>query len=248
MDTDNWTKYTHLRSAVKFIRSGTVDTKRQTAISPRDILMGLSNLSESQSSPSQPNWQAGSTIADEGSRGQGRRLVAVLLLIVVPMIAAAAALMTALLMTPYYAAQAEFVFDLGERGEIGEQYLATQAVVAKSRAVLEPTALVFTRRYEDIEDKFDTSFLRSSTVLRMQFTDPDRAEALAVLKDIVRNYSALLNGNAVFKRNPIPLVAPFVIDDPVWPEPFQAAAIGAAIGLAFAIAGLALFRHVRGEL
>jgi uncharacterized protein involved in exopolysaccharide biosynthesis len=152
------------------------------------------------------------------------------------------------MMTPRYGAQTEVVFDLGDRGEIGEQYLATQAVVVKSRAVLEPVARAFGLRYEDAEDRLDVSFLRGSAVLRIQYTDPDRAKALAVLEEIARNYAAVLDGNAIFKRTRIPLVAPFVLDEPVWPKPTQAAALGAALGLALGIAGLALFRHVRGEL
>jgi hypothetical protein len=41
------------------------------------------------------------------------------------------------------------------------------------------------------------------------------------------------------------LVPVFLLDEPVWPKPLQAAAVGAATGLSIAIAGLALVAQLR---
>jgi capsular polysaccharide biosynthesis protein len=173
---------------------------------------------------------------------------AAFLLVAPVLIAAIAAFAGASHMQPIHAAQSEVVFDLGERGEIGEQYLATQAVVAKSRAVLEPVSRSLGVPLDSLDKNLDVEFPKGSAVIRFQYSDPDGTRAFNILRSIIDQYINLIDRTDVLNRARSLLVPPFVLEKPVSPKPLQAAALGAAAGLAIAVAALALFQQRREQM
>jgi uncharacterized protein involved in exopolysaccharide biosynthesis len=99
-----------------------------------------------------------------------------------------------------YAARTEILFQLtgDEPTEFlrGGRYLATQLVVARSRAVLAPIADQFGIPIVDLEDKLSASLVGSSEVLRIQVEDgvPERAADVAAA--IAQRYMSLATASA----------------------------------------------------
>jgi len=224
--------------------AGSVSPSAATA--PASALGPIIDVNAGVDSVAPPGFPDRRAIALPPRRSIG--LIRAAFLLVGPVIIAAmAAFAGASRMELIYAAQSEVVFDLGERGEIGEQYLATQAVVATSRAVLGPVSRSLGISIDSLQENLDVEFPKGSAVLRFQYSDPDGARAFDILRSVIDQYINLIDRTDVLNRARSLLVPPFVLEDPVWPKPFQAGALGAAAGLAIAIAALALVQQQRSR-
>lgn len=160
-------------------------------------------------------------------------------------LAAGAAAMAASRMDTVYAAEADILFNLGDRPDVLEKYLATQAVVARSRAVLDPVARNSGESIAMLEHNLTVEFPKGGAVMRLQYADKDADKAHDVLKTVVDGYVALLGRSQFLDAGAEVLVPVFVLEEPIWPKPLQAAALGGAVGLALAIGGLALVQYRR---
>lgn len=191
-----------------------------------------------------PARAAEETTAPAPGRWTSVRLIALLLLPVV--LAAAGAYLVASRIEKTYAARSEILFHLARGGDVAERFLATQSVVAQSRAVLTPVARKLLVPVEALEERLKVEFPKGSSVMRLQYADPDGAAALDVVRAVTDQYLTALRQIEVAEGGGHQLfVPPYLLDEPVWPQPLQAAAVGAAVGLAIAAAALVLVQQSR---
>lgn len=149
-------------------------------------------------------------------------------------------------MTPIFGAESEIMFAQRDRAEIAEQYLATQALIAQSRTVLQPVASDASTPLAQVQENLSIDFPKSSAIMRIRYIDEDPAHAFDMLQAIIEQYMALTGGSRSDERIVRQLlVPPFNLDEPVRPKPLQLAAIGGVIGLAIAIAGFAVLLQLR---
>lgn len=167
------------------------------------------------------------------------RLAALLVLPV--LICAAAAYGGAALLDKVYAARADILFHLSRSGDHAERFLATQAVVAQSRAILEPVAAELGVPIERIEEDLGVEFPKDGAVMRIEFATHSQTAALDVIKLVTQHYlQALRPIETAEGASHQVLVAPYVLEEPVWPKPLQAVALGALVGVALSAVALAL--------
>lgn len=147
---------------------------------------------------------------------------------------------------PVYAARSEILLQPGDRG--GEQlrtFMATQVVIAESRATLLPIASGLNLPIDTLQRRFSAEFVTGSTVLRLQYRDPNPELAASVVQAATERYLAALRQSEAARRGVHQLlVPPFVLERPIWPQPVQVGAIGAVAGLLIA-ACLLVIRALR---
>lgn len=170
----------------------------------------------------------------------------VALLILPALLCAAAAYGGATLLDKVYAARTEILFHLTRPGDQAERFLATQAVVARSRTVLDPVAAELGVPAERIEKELSVDFPKGSAVMRIEFATHSQTAALDVIRLVTQRYlQALRPIEAAEGASHQILVPPFLLDEPVWPRPMQATALGALLGLAISAGVLALRQQQR---
>jgi uncharacterized protein involved in exopolysaccharide biosynthesis len=126
-----------------------------------------------------------------------RRALLVLLVIVLVGVGAAAGRVVADRMPTMYAAHADVLYPLVQEQPTGflrqDRNLSTQEVLIASRTVLDPVAAQFKIPVADLADELSTEVVDESEVIRVQFTDPSRAQARKVLLAIVTKYVEVSN-------------------------------------------------------
>jgi hypothetical protein len=168
------------------------------------------------------------------------------LLVVPTAVGAGAAYLAASLMPPLYAAHSEVVFSVPQVAAVPEQYRATQVVVAASQSVLGPAAASLAMPVDALARNFTADFPKDGAVIRLQYADPERHRALRVLETIVDQYLLVLSELGTLDTATHKLLTPpFIVARPIWPQPLTTAAIGAALGLACALAAFAVVFHLR---
>ena len=99
--------------------------------------------------------------------------------------------------TTMYAAHTDVLYPLVQEQPTGflrqDRNLSTQEVLLASRTVLDPVATQFGVSADDLADELTTEVVDESEVIRVQFTDPSRAQARKVLLAIVTQYVAVSN-------------------------------------------------------
>jgi uncharacterized protein involved in exopolysaccharide biosynthesis len=159
-------------------------------------------------------------------------------------VGAAMAYGASLLLEPLYAARAEVVLHLSENGEAANRALGTQAALLRSNAVLEPVTQKFPLTVETLDEHLEIEFPLNGAVMTLQYADPVPNVATNILQEILSQYSIVSKSLNVGEATAYELIAPpYVLDEPVSPRPLQAAALGAAIGLTFAVAAAALLQR-----
>jgi hypothetical protein len=103
-------------------------------------------------------------------------------------------------MPTLYAAHADIVYPLVQEQPTGflrqDRNLSTQEVLITGRSVLDPVAVQFGMTVDDMQDHLSTEVVEESEVIRLQFTDPSRAQARKVLVAIVARYLEISNNPA----------------------------------------------------
>ncbi|HMR31267.1 MAG TPA: hypothetical protein PKA33_12965 [Amaricoccus sp.] len=185
--------------------------------------------------------------APQAAPAPPRSLVGLLALLVLPaLLCAAAAYGGATLLDKVYAARTEILFHLTRSGDQAERFLATQSVVVRSRTVLDPVAAELGVPAERIEKNLSVDFPKSSAVMRIEFATHSQTVALDVIRLVTQRYlQALRPIEAAEGASHQILVPPFLLDEPVWPRPLQATALGGLIGLAISVGLLALRQQRR---
>ena len=162
-------------------------------------------------------------------------------------VASCAAFFGAHLLPPIYAAQAELVLQLPAGPDIPEQYKATQHVIAISRRVLAPVAASLRVPIEEIARNFSVDYPKDGGVMRLRYSSPDSGAVVDTLNLILDQYLAMADGlEQVSGASHALIEPPFLLEQPISPQPLQAAAIGAVIGLAFSVSAFAFKHRARG--
>ena len=169
------------------------------------------------------------------------------LLLALPVLAGAgAAVGTARLAEPTYAARSEVIFDLRSLDwSATDRFLATQTVLAQTRGTLAPVAEALSIPVADLDRRLSAAMVGQSTVLRLEYRDRSKQRAVDVLRAVTDNYLATLRdlGRGPGTTGHRLLTPAYALDAPVEPQPIRAAALGAAVGLALAIAGALWLRR-----
>jgi uncharacterized protein involved in exopolysaccharide biosynthesis len=125
------------------------------------------------------------------------RVLLVLLALALVGVGAAAGHEVADRMPTKYAAHADVLYPLVQEQPTGflrqDRNLSTQEVLIASRTVLDPVAAQFEVPVADLVDELSTEVVDESEVIRVQFTDPSRAQARKVLLAIVTRYVEVSN-------------------------------------------------------
>ena len=184
-----------------------------------------------------------------GLRARLRSLFWIAVLLIVPIVVGGAvAFAASSLSTRIYGAQAELILRPQQSGDMAEKYLNTQPVVATGHTVLQPVSTSLGIPTEAIEKNLSIDFPRGSTVMQFQYSDADQSVAVNVLGAILDQYLSILAQMELVDGSTHQLLAPpFLLDRPVRPRPIQAAAIGAAIGLAISLGAFALIQLFRSS-
>jgi capsular polysaccharide biosynthesis protein len=150
--------------------------------------------------------------------------------------------------TTIYGAQVDFLiqFDRFASDSAITRQIQTHSVLILSRAVLADVAAELEMQTAELEEIATAEVIGESQVLRLLVADSDPNGAMAIAEAIAGQY--LLEANALVEsvegRRPatpqVNIVAgPYVLDEPLEPDPVQGAAAGALGG--FIIAGGVIF-------
>lgn len=186
---------------------------------------------------------------DEPRAPRRRRLspFGIALLVALPVLAgAAAAIGTTQLVAPTYAARSEIIFDLRALDwSATDRFLATQTVLAQTRGTLAPVAEELAIPVGDLDRRLSAAMVGQSTVLRLEYRDRSRERAVDVLRAVTDRYLATLRdlGRGPAGPGHRLLTPAYALESPVEPQPLRAGALGAAVGLAIAIAAALLLRR-----
>ena len=154
-------------------------------------------------------------------------------------VSAAGAYAVAARSQPVYAARSEVAFDLRSFGwDASERFLRTQPLIARSRNVLNPIAAQFDMPVANLEERFSVEPVGASGVIRLQFANPGKTLALDVLRALTARY--LAETSAFDQTGPTVrwiITEPFLLAEPISPQPLRAAALG-ALGGAVLAAGI----------
>lgn len=181
-----------------------------------------------------------SEVPSQPHRYRSAKLVFVLILpvLVTPLVAFVAASQS----KPIYAARSEVMLDLRRLPwDVAERVVATEIVVAQSRAILMPVANSFQIPVRDLERDLSPELIRNSSVVRLQYEHANPTLALDITRAITDRYVATLQNLSSEETRVRILTPPFVLEEPISPKPLRAAAVGAAIGMMLAAAGAALW-------
>jgi uncharacterized protein involved in exopolysaccharide biosynthesis len=173
-------------------------------------------------------------------RYRSAKLVFILILPV--LVTALVAFIVAWQSKPIYAARSEVMLDLRRLPwDVAERVVATEVVVAQSRALLAPVADSFQIPVRDLERNFSPELIRNSSVVRLQYEHVNPTLALEITRAITDRYVATLQNLSSEETRTRILTPPFILEEPISPKPLRAAAAGAAIGMLLAAAGATLW-------
>jgi capsular polysaccharide biosynthesis protein len=156
------------------------------------------------------------------------------------LVGALAAYLVAILSPNIYGARTEIVFDVSSYDWNGaERFLATQLVIVKARSILNPISNATKIPLKELEEDLVVEMLGSSDVMRIEYRDEDQARATEIVGAITDRYLIALRDYEPSQGGQHRILLPATpLEDPVYPKPSRAAAIGAAIGLMVAAAGI----------
>jgi capsular polysaccharide biosynthesis protein len=149
----------------------------------------------------------------------------------------------AFMLTPRFAARADIMIHLQQPGDAVVRYHSSQAVIIKNRSFLAPIARDLQVEPDDMERNLSVDFPKGGDIMRIEYTDPDPSFALDTLKKIVSAWQTAALPVELEESAAHQIVAPpAVLSEPVFPQPLQFAALGAAIGVFVSMANAMFLR------
>lgn len=174
-----------------------------------------------------------------------RALSLALLALATVAVAAVTAYALAGLADPRYGARTDLLYGLGGAGSEPEadRLLATQVVMLRSQAVIGPVAARHGIDPELLAERVTAELLDGSQVIQLTVSDRDPERALALATELADRYlevgRATLGGGAPQRPGDAgarTLTPPYLLSEPLWPRPLQAAAGGSIAGIVLATA------------
>ena len=180
-------------------------------------------------------------------RNEIRAAIRWLALLILPVVVSAiSAFVISQYMPPVYAARTDLILHLQQSGDAVERYLANQAVIIKSPAVLGPVSEKTGITTEELDKQLSIEFPKSGSIMRIQYASQSREIALDLTRKILTQFELAINQNEIDENASHQVVSPpALLEKPVRPQPLQMAAIGGAIGLVISLIALALVRTLR---
>lgn len=149
-------------------------------------------------------------------------------------------------LAPRYAARTDMMIHMQQSGDAVLRYFSSQNLVIKNPSVLEPVSRETQLSYETLMRDLSVDFPKGGNVMRIQFIDKDPELALSVVRKVLAEYEKLVVPIELDESVGHQIIAaPYVDASPAFPKPGQFAAIGAALGLIFSMACVALGRQLR---
>lgn len=178
-----------------------------------------------------------------------RAAVRWLALLILPIIVSAiSALVISQFFSPIYGARTDLILHLQQSGDAVERYLANQAVIIKSPAVLGPVSEKAGIAAEQIDKQLSVQFPKSGSVMRIQYANQSREVALDLTRKILAQYELVISQSEIDENASHQVISPpALLEKPVRPQPLQMTAIGGAIGVVISLIALALVRTLRTE-
>lgn len=156
---------------------------------------------------------------------------------------AAAGVGVAFMLTPKFAARADIMIHMQQPGDAVVRYHSSQAVIIKNRSLLAPIARDLQVEPEDMERNLTVDFPKGGDIMRIEYSDHDPGFALEALKRVVLSWQTAALPVELEESAAHQIVAPpAVLSEPVFPQPLQFAALGAAIGVFLSLANAIFLR------
>lgn len=195
----------------------------------------------------EPRAQKLSPGTPSAQRNEIRAAIRWLALLILPIIVSAiSAYVISQYVPPIYAARTDLVLHLQQSGDAVERYLANQAVIIKSPAVLGPVSEKTGITTEQIDKQLSVEFPKNGSVMRIQYANQSREIALDLTRKILAQFELVINQNEIDENASHQVISPpALLEKPVRPQPLQMVAIGGAIGLVISLIALALVRNLR---
>ena len=201
--------------------------------------------SEAMEPPIQKRSPVGPSVRGDEIRAAVRWLALIILPVIV---SAISALVISQYIPPVYGARTDLILHLQQSGDAVERYLANQAVIIKSPAVLGPISEKTGISTEQLDKQLSIEFPKSGSVMRIQYTDQSREIALDLTRQILAQFELVIGQNEIDENASHQVISPpALLEKPVRPQPLQMTAIGGAIGLVISLIALALVRTLRTE-
>ena len=197
----------------------------------------------------EPPIQKFSSVAPSVQKNDIRAAIRWLALLILPIIVSAiSALVISQYTPPVYGARTDLILHLQQSGDAVERYLANQAVIIKSPAVLGPVSEKAGISTEQLDKQLSVEFPKSGSVMRIQYTNQSRELALDLIRKILAQFELVISQNEIDENASHQVISPpALLEKPVRPQHLQMAAIGGAIGLVISLIALALVRTLRTE-
>lgn len=149
----------------------------------------------------------------------------------------------AFMLTPKFAARADIMIHLQQPGDAVVRYHSSQTVIIKNRSFLAPIARDLQVKPDDMESSLSVDFPKGGDIMRIEYSDHDPGFALEALKRIVSAWQIAALPVELEESAAHQIVAPpAVLSEPVFPQPLQFAALGAAIGVFLSMANAIFLR------
>jgi capsular polysaccharide biosynthesis protein len=149
----------------------------------------------------------------------------------------------AFMLAPKFAARADIMIHLQQSGDAVVRYHSSQTVIIKNRSFLAPIAREMQVKPEDMERSLSVDFPKGGDIMRIEYSDHDPGFALEALKRIVLAWQTAALPVELEESAAHQIVAsPAVLSEPVFPQPLQFAALGAAIGVFLSMANALFLR------
>jgi capsular polysaccharide biosynthesis protein len=112
--------------------------------------------------------------------------------LVITLVGAGVALAVTALLPPQYAARTELLYRISSEQPTGflreDRTLTTQALLLKSRVVLEPVAVAHGMSVEKLGEQVDVNVMEGSLILEVEVRDADRATGMQLVQAITDRY------------------------------------------------------------
>jgi len=149
----------------------------------------------------------------------------------------------AFMLTPKFAARADIMIHLQQPGDAVVRYHSSQAVIIRNRSFLAPIARDLQVEPDDMERNLTVDFPKGGDIMRIEYSDHDPGFALEALKRIILSWQTAALPVELEESAAHQIVAPpAVLSEPVFPQPLQFAALGAAIGVFLSMANAIFLR------
>ena len=144
-----------------------------------------------------------------------------------------------------YGASADIMIHMQQAGDAVVRYHSSQPVIIKSEGFLVNVATATQIPVETLEHNLSVEFPKGGNVMRLEYVDRDPSVALEALRAVISNWQQVMIPVELEESVAHQVVVqPRILAEPAFPKPLQFMAAGAAFGLLFSMAWVAIARYM----